>query len=801
LLFVLLFTAGVFSAPYAQNGNLYVYQYQPSPPSWYVSSASYNTLYTYAYPSSPTATVRGYTQLYSFATSNAWLSITNGAVYSGASYDGDNYEYRLSLLQSLSAGTTTYTWSGSLFSFSANGSGTASLYAKISASQSSTSSYVYNVTLNLLLDGAQVYHLTAASSSGAASLSAGWGQASFTVPAGNHTLSAYVYISISIANPFGSTLGVTVELDKLQFSGYLVNLNDASVTLSPSSASQQGLQVSATYTATLSSDVDAAKVLSISPAPASYTYSYSKPTLTVTALYDAQSQSLATGTVSLPKPSGYTVLQYIARAPQGYFIVTNSSTPEYLDEAYAPGSASVLQVTLVQPSWKAVYTLSSAYTVTVYDSMLANKGSVSLGSGSYLFLTTGIDPADKCFLQVGSTLLLSARALNNTNPLAAQYSLDLSGTVTVSLVKTVNNVASLSLSRFAVAKGLSLTSTYWGFLVYNLANVYAPLLLDPSLSQIASLPTGSGYQVILFPSDPVTSDPSQWYLKLNSTLLYSAQSLNNTTLNPPQSGTTSITFTVQDYGFGYQVLQAFNLQSQVAASNFITSLGQVVLNLTPYASYLLQVCKTGVCKAVGLVTISSSNIQLTVMPSVPSVKPPSWVSASYDYTNKQLVVNVSCTSPPCTINIKKILANGTQTAFASLTCNTQLCGYAISAQDPFFTVTATDSSGKAAQASTGLSVPLWNSPLGSVVGTLGKTMNLDAFSVNINDFVILLLGLAVIYAAFTYRNWELALIVYGVWLTIGTLLLGGSGKLMVPGISLALVGAALSYMLKREQQP
>jgi membrane-bound ClpP family serine protease len=98
-------------------------------------------------------------------------------------------------------------------------------------------------------------------------------------------------------------------------------------------------------------------------------------------------------------------------------------------------------------------------------------------------------------------------------------------------------------------------------------------------------------------------------------------------------------------------------------------------------------------------------------------------------------------------------------------------------------------------------VPLWQSPLGSVVGTLGKVMNLDAFGVNINDFVILLFGLAVIYAAFTYRNWELALIVYGVWLTIGTLLLGGSGKLMVPGISLALVGAALSYMLKREQQP
>jgi membrane-bound ClpP family serine protease len=71
----------------------------------------------------------------------------------------------------------------------------------------------------------------------------------------------------------------------------------------------------------------------------------------------------------------------------------------------------------------------------------------------------------------------------------------------------------------------------------------------------------------------------------------------------------------------------------------------------------------------------------------------------------------------------------------------------------------------------------------------------------VNDFIVLLFGLAIIYTAFTYRNWELAIIVYGVWLTLGTLLLGGTGKLVVPGLSLALVGAALSYMLKREQQP
>jgi hypothetical protein len=135
------------------------------------------------------------------------------------------------------------------------------------------------------------------------------------------------------------------------------------------------------------------------------------------------------------------------------------------------------------------------------------------------------------------------------------------------------------------------------------------------------------------------------------------------------------------------------------------------------------------------------------------------------------------------------------------TCNTQLCSYTVSSEDPYFTVIVNDASGKTAQASTGLSVPLWQSPLGPVVNTIGRVMNLDAWGVNINDFIVLLIGLAVIYAAFTYRNWELAIIVFGVWLTVGTLLLGGSGRLMVPGISLALVGAAISYMLKREQAP
>jgi len=290
------------------------------------------------------------------------------------------------------------------------------------------------------------------------------------------------------------------------------------------------------------------------------------------------------------------------------------------------------------------------------------------------------------------------------------------------------------------------------------------------------------------------------YLKVNGNVYYLYPSSGQISISPPSNPST-ITFTVQDYGAGYQVLQAYDLQGKLVGSGLIGSTGQVAMNLTPYASYMITICKPGLCKSVGLVSISSSNIQLSVMPTLPSVKPASWLSASYDYADKMLIVNVSCQYPPCTVTVKKIYANGTQAQYTLPACQQPLCSYAVVSPDPYFQVTANDSSGRQAQTNTGLSVPLWNSPLGNVTSMLGKTMNLDAWGVNINDFVVFLIGLAIIYAAFTYRNWELSIIVFGVWLTVGTLLLGGSGRLMVPGISLAFVGAALSYMLKREQQP
>jgi len=329
--------------------------------------------------------------------------------------------------------------------------------------------------------------------------------------------------------------------------------------------------------------------------------------------------------------------------------------------------------------------------------------------------------------------------------------------------------------------------------VYTLAQKYVVSLLDAS-TNILGGSTGSGKVT-------VASDANATYLKLNTTLLYSASFLNNTVLNPPQAGTSTITFTVQDYGAGYQVLEVADLQGRIAGSSLIGSTGQVAMNLTPYASYVLQVSKPGLSKTVGLVTISSSNIQLAVMPTLPTVRPASWLSASYDYADKELIVNVSCQYPPCFVTVKKVYANGTQALYTLPACQQPLCSYVVISPDPYFQITANDTSGRQAQTSTGLSVPLWNSPLGNVTSTLGKTINLDAWGVNVNDFIVFLIGLAIIYAAFTYRNWELGIIVFGVWLSVGTLLLGGSGNLMVPGLSLALVGATLSYMLKREQQP
>ena len=633
-------------------------------------------------------------------------------------------------------------------------------------------------------------------------------------------------------------------------------------------------------------------------------------------------------------------------------------------------------------------------------------------------------------------------------------------------------------------------------------------LLDAAMSRVAALhvPAGGAQLRVL----------GATYLKVGSAALY-LPGLAGTARVAPAPGAVQVAFTVQDFGAGYEVVEAYDLQGRLVGRAPVGATGQAAMNLTPGATYMIQLCKGAqLCKAVGLVSITSQSIVLTVMPSVPEVKPPSWVSAAYDHSLKALIVNVSCSAPPCTVRVAKnvlwynywmmrmpvqlqagwnlvflrksstvgasgiwahvnasswsevrfgdesglperflphsvIWSNGTHAQvlvyapspgtyylywqpsvsvsdasqphpfiacvggvcgvhfdgvddyavvpnnnmdftygvmaealvrlarvntgyhqrlvqrtepsanvggfslqelggkwqfwvyvsgvgwsgaqaggaqagtwvhvtgyydgsevrlyvngslaasssapgevnaaytptnllmrsydaryaqgylsmlrlhrhtspggwvlalsleaepqylydvnwdgrvdwldlsgnnnhaalynfhatgsflsgwrrqrqdvlLATLQCSAEKCGYVIYHDDPLFTVLVTDAEGRNSTAYTGMSVPLWQSPLGPVVERLGRAMNLDAWGVSVNDFVILLLGLAIVFAAFTYRSWEYAVIALGAWLSIGTLLLGGSGALAYPGFALLAFGAVLSLLLRKARE-
>jgi hypothetical protein len=81
------------------------------------------------------------------------------------------------------------------------------------------------------------------------------------------------------------------------------------------------------------------------------------------------------------------------------------------------------------------------------------------------------------------------------------------------------------------------------YLVYTLSARYTVSVLDSALATLGStsLPAGT-VAVYLYPG--VVGNAQTWYLKLNSTLLYSAQSLNNTVLNVPGSYGYTVTFMV-----------------------------------------------------------------------------------------------------------------------------------------------------------------------------------------------------------------------------------------------------------------
>jgi len=523
-LLVLALAATAGAAPVAQSGGLLVQQAER--PSWYVDAAERGTLHVAAYPSSISALLWYYTNRYSFATDNIWFTALLGSRVSGqyCSQDGDSYSW----LFSASHGAGNYV--RDMFWIYVSSPGTLSFYVfifsgSISCSTGSSAAYYGFRHVSVFLNNTQVFYYD----TGSAMYSTGWQLVQASVQPGAYKLS----ISYTV------TSSVTINIFLDNFSGPLRSASTHSVSLTISYATVDSTYARVTGTATVSppSGAQSWSLAGVSPTPASYTASTSGSSLTITAWY-RQTQPLQSGVVQLPKPSGYTVLAYLARAPQGLVIVTNSTYPDYLDEAYAPGSAVALQVSFARPSWSAVLTLAGRYTLNVLNATATSIGSATLPPGRYMIHAVRADPADRCFL------------------------------------------------------------------------------------------------------------------KLNTTLLYSAALLNNTVLAPPAEAM-PIAFAVQDFGAGYNVLQALDLQGRIAASVTIGATRQAVANLTPYAAYVIQVCKPGVCKAVGLVPVSSQSIPLTVMPSLPEVQPPSWASATYDYSLGALRLNVSCAAPPCQVTISK----------------------------------------------------------------------------------------------------------------------------------------------------
>jgi hypothetical protein len=129
-------------------------------------------------------------------------------------------------------------------------------------------------------------------------------------------------------------------------------------------------------------------------------------------------------------------------------------------------------------------------------------------------------------------------------------------------------------------------------------------------------------------------------------------------------------------------------------------------------------------------------------------------------------------------------------------CTTNNCLFTFYTSDPEFTVTVTDGAGYAYNLITGLS--LTPPPqLAGLASQLTKIMDFKGLGVSPVDFLILLVVLAVMWAGFTYLNWELAILVGGFLLMFLSALLGGSGALVFSGISLILFGAIISYIIRR----
>jgi hypothetical protein len=129
-------------------------------------------------------------------------------------------------------------------------------------------------------------------------------------------------------------------------------------------------------------------------------------------------------------------------------------------------------------------------------------------------------------------------------------------------------------------------------------------------------------------------------------------------------------------------------------------------------------------------------------------------------------------------------------------CTTSSCLFTFYTGNPGFEVMVTDSAGYTYNVYTGLS--LTPPPqLAGLASQLTKIMDFKGLGVSPVDFLILLIVLAVMWAGFTYLNWELAILTGGILLTFLSALFGGSGTLVFSGITLVLFGAVISYIIKR----
>jgi hypothetical protein len=208
---------------------------------------------------------------------------------------------------------------------------------------------------------------------------------------------------------------------------------------------------------------------------------------------------------------------------------------------------------------------------------------------------------------------------------------------------------------------------------------------DTAMNSLGSATVNAGQYVLALDAVPT-------YLKLNSTVYYVPATGNGTSFTPPNAPVLTIGFTVEDYGAGYQALKAYTLEGKLAGSRLIAS-KQATMNLTYGGTYSLALWKPGEERAFGLYAATSTSAILYVLPAAKQFQPPGSVQAWYNQTDSNFYVVVNCSSPPCSVVLRKYYPNGTNVVLATWTCTQNYCRYTLLAADPLVTAEATDSNG------------------------------------------------------------------------------------------------------------